>query len=167
MPNPRTFKHTPKEEREAQKRKRRGQRRAKRVASEETAKSAKPTRKRAPERPRSKSPSKKDRAAARRPGAPPPQSGGVGVLPWVLGAVGLLALILIISLATSGGSSAPSSTTGQPRATTGSSSRTDRMANQRYNELDGKTIKEWMNENGETDMARKRQQRRQDHEGGN
>lgn len=89
----------------------------------------------------------------------------VGILPWVLGGVGLLALILILAVAAGGDSDMPDSQTRlRTPARTG---KTDRMANQRYNELDGKTIKEWMGEQDETGMARERRERREEHKGRN
>jgi hypothetical protein len=87
-------------------------------------------------------------------------------LPWILGGVGLLALILILAIAAGGDSTTAKSSGGMPQAQTGGS-RSDRMVNQRYSELDGKTIKEWMSEQDETDMARERRQRLQSHKKGN
>ncbi|MFT5129719.1 MAG: hypothetical protein ACI8W8_003347 [Rhodothermales bacterium] len=163
MPSPRTFKHTPKEDRDAAQRKKRSARRKSQVSTPAAAPAKKSPQKRTAGT--TKTAINSIRRAPARTAATKKPTGQTGILPWALGGVGVLALILILAIAAGDDSGPPASSKGGLR-NQGGGSKADRMANQRYNDLDGKTIKEWMSEQDETDMARERRERLQDHKKG-
>jgi hypothetical protein len=95
--------------------------------------------------------------------APAPRPNDNAKLMIIGGVTAAVILIMVIAMASSGNSQQqrqPARQT-QPMATKGRSTH-ERMMNQRYGgEMEGKTVKEWMEENGETEFAKQRKAARQ------
>ena len=93
-----------------------------------------------------------------RTAAPAPRPNDNTKLMIIGGVVAAVILIMVVALASSGSSRrAQPVRQAQPVAKQRTSTH-ERMMNQRYGgEMGGKTVKEWMEENGETDFAKQRQ----------
>jgi hypothetical protein len=91
-----------------------------------------------------------------RPAEPPPKQSNAALV-WIgAGSVVFIGIIVIAIAA-----SQPPPQQQRRAAPSVQHKKHDHMANQRYHELEGKTITEWMKENGEGDMAKERRKRRQ------
>ena len=92
--------------------------------------------------------------------APPPSNDSTKLA--VIGSVvGVALLVLVIALASGNRGPQPVAAP-QPVTTISGQSVHERMMNQRYGgEMEGKTVQEWMEENGDTEFAKQRREARQ------